>query len=200
MNEHSMHDIYQLRDEKQAKAYLHPVRMRILQFLTPEAMTISQVAGKLGVHPANLTHHFRKLSETHLIKLVEERDTGRVVEKYYRSIARSFQLRDENVSMQGAGQQALAILQQDMQVAVAQLSPEAKDLICFLANVRIPKRTFTRFQKRLERLVEQFRKEEEKEVAGALKTSDNLYYSLNISLYPRQPEISSADIDQDCSS
>lgn len=62
-----MEETYQLHNKEQANAYLHPVRMRTLQLLVTEAMTISQVAEKLNVHPANLTHHFRKLSLDGLI-------------------------------------------------------------------------------------------------------------------------------------
>lgn len=39
------------------RAYLHPARHRILQFLGPEPLTASQVAERLGVHPTNLIHH-----------------------------------------------------------------------------------------------------------------------------------------------
>jgi len=181
-----MRDIRQLQTEAEAKAYLHPVRSRILQFLAAEALTISQTAQKLGVHPANITHHFRKLEKAGLIKLTEERDTGRVIEKYYRSVARMFEVRRENVSLSGAGQRALHLLRQDMQAAAAQLPPDAEDLICMLASVSISRRSFERFKKKLEKLVQEFRRAEEtSEEGGNCKR-----YSLNVSLYPRDPDAS----------
>ncbi len=177
--------IHQIREEKEAKAYLHPVRMRILQFLSGDAMTISQVAAILGVHPANLTHHFRKLQEAALIALVEERDTGRVVEKYYRAVADNFQVRADNVALQGAAQRALHLLQQDMAVAQARMRPDQQDAICLLGNLPLSPKSFARFQKRLEKLMEEFRAEG----SGEGKNGENLdFYSLNLSLYPRKPD------------
>jgi DNA-binding transcriptional ArsR family regulator len=103
-------------------------------------------------HPANITHHFRKLQETELIELVEERDTGRVVEKYYRAIARTFQIRDENLSMEGVGRRALYLLQEDMRAAMIDLPVDATNLICLIASAPLSKKNFSRFQKNWKKL------------------------------------------------
>jgi len=50
-----------LTDNKQIKAYVHPTRINILTMLAAKKMTVSSVAKKLKVHPANITHHFRLL-------------------------------------------------------------------------------------------------------------------------------------------
>lgn len=181
-------NIYQIQTENQAKAYLHPVRMRILQFLSGDAMTVSQVAEILGVHPANLTHHFRKLQKAGLIDLVEERDTGRVIEKYYRSVANSFQVREENVAIKGAAQRALHLLQQDMAVAQAQITEDQRDVICLLGNHPLSPKSFVRFQKKLEKLMAEFREEGSKGGMVARKEDGFDYYSLSLSLYPRRPD------------
>lgn len=76
-------DITTLTTDLQRKAFLHPIRSKILDFLVVQPMTITGVAKELGVHPANITHHFKTLLGAKLIKIVEERDTGRVIEKYY---------------------------------------------------------------------------------------------------------------------
>ncbi len=182
MEKKRLKNVHQIRSEKEAKAYLHPVRTRILQFLKKQPMTVSQIADILKVHPANLTHHFKKLQEADLIQLVEERDTGRVVEKYYRSIAHSFEMRQEIFSMEAAGSHALQALQQDMAAAAAALPSDAKNLICLIASAQLTEAGFALFQKKLEKLMAEFRREtRDSEQSGQ-------YYSLNLSLYPRNPD------------
>ncbi len=83
---------HQIITERQTKAYLHPIRMKIMGNISKKAMTISQVAKEIGVHPANITHHFKILLNAKLIKLVEERDIGRNIEKYYLAIASHFDI------------------------------------------------------------------------------------------------------------
>jgi DNA-binding transcriptional ArsR family regulator len=84
---------FEITTPKQQKTYFHPVRMKILNFLTRERLTILQTAERLKVHPANITHHFRVLQSAALIRLVEERDLGRVIEKYYEAVATVFDIR-----------------------------------------------------------------------------------------------------------
>ena len=145
-----MEGLHRLRGEKQVKAYLHPVRMRIVQLLSGVPRTQSQVARALGVHPANLTYPFRKLAAAKLIRLVEERDTGRVIEKYYQAVAARFELRDGGGKAQGAAPRAMALLRDDLSAAIPQLGPEA-EVVCLLERVHLPRRAFARYQKKLER-------------------------------------------------
>ena len=81
-----------LTTEKQITAYLHRTRMQIVAELQNGAATVTQIAKKLGVHPANLTRNFRILSEAGLIELVEKRDTGQNLEKWYATLADSFEI------------------------------------------------------------------------------------------------------------
>ena len=67
-----------LTTEAEIAAYMNRTRMAILNALRDGAGTASQIAAKLGVHPANLTRHMRLLEEAGLIELVEKRDIGRV--------------------------------------------------------------------------------------------------------------------------
>ena len=67
----------------QIKAYVNPTRIVILNMLIKKKRTVTSVAKELNVHPANLTHHFKLLEKAGLIKLVEKKDTGKNLEKYY---------------------------------------------------------------------------------------------------------------------
>ena len=81
---------YKLTKAPQIKGYIHPTRIVILKKLAEKKRTISGIARELEVHPANITHHFKLLEKTGLIKLVEKRDIGKTIEKYYRAIAYSY--------------------------------------------------------------------------------------------------------------
>lgn len=179
---HRVRRVHRLENEAQAKAYLHPVRVRILGFVGPRSMTISQVAVRLGVHPANLTHHFKKLVSARLIRLVEERDTGRVVEKYYRAVALRFELRDDGRVGHGVRQRALRVLLRDLRDAARGLPPDARDVVCLLARARISLRTFERFSGRLEDLVADFRASATRDRKRGRACQA---FTLNLSFYPR---------------
>ncbi len=170
-------DLMQLVSKQQASAYLHPVRLRILRMLAEERMTNSQVAEKLGVHPANLTHHFRKLKDAGLIKLVEKRDTGRVLEKYYRAVARSFEVRQENAPLEGLGaaRRALELVKNDLQTALARIDPESREVQCHLVKVGIAPAKLKAFRRKLDKLVQEFR---------AHENDGDEEFTLNVSLYP----------------
>ncbi len=81
-----------LSSEAEIAAYLHRTRMAILDVLRDGAATATQIAARLGVHPANLTRHIRVLEEAGLVVLVEKRDTGRNLEKYYAAIGWQLQV------------------------------------------------------------------------------------------------------------
>lgn len=171
-----------LSDEAQVKAYLHPVRVRILQMLAHRPMTQSQVAAVVGVHPANLTHHFKKLRTTQLIELVEERDLGRVVEKYYRARARRFEVHAaDHPQLEGAAQRAVALLQDDLAASAAQLDPDSADLICLLEHETLSPELFEQMCERLRALVEEFRER------ARVEEAEGKPYALNLSLIPQDP-------------
>src|SRR5262249_52985061 len=94
---------FEISTPAQQRAYFHPLRLRILNFLVRERLTVSQTAARLRVHPANITHHFRILRGAALIRLVEERDIGRVVEKYYAAVAEVFDVRPQAGSVRHVG-------------------------------------------------------------------------------------------------
>ncbi|MCB1308597.1 MAG: helix-turn-helix transcriptional regulator [Leptospiraceae bacterium] len=170
-----MRKVKRIRSQAESRAYLHPVRMQIVDLLRQEALTVSQVAVRLNVHPANLTHHFRKLQNAGLIKLVEERDIGRVVEKYYRSVAERFEVRPGDVDAPGTAHKALGLLKNDLDAAVTSVASAETEVLCLLARAQISTRQFRTFAKRLEKLVAEF---------GKSGTLDGRQYTLNIALYP----------------
>jgi DNA-binding transcriptional ArsR family regulator len=170
--------VFEITTADQQKAYFHPVRMKILNFLTAERLTVSLTAGRLKVHPANITHHFRVLQHAGLIHLVEERDIGRVVEKYYEAVARVFDVRPAPGEIEHIGQQVLRVLRDDLSGNITRLKGDDVDvLIGQLSTTRIDRRTYADFAARLQALLKEF------EAAGS---EGGEPYALNLSLYPQR--------------
>ena len=167
-----------LADDARIRGYVHPVRMAILGMLAAAPRTVTSVAREMGVHPANITHHFRRLQRLGLIRLVETRDTGRNLEKYYRAAARSFVVRPKSRSPRSRQALALSILRDNLSAAVDRIpSDETRKVLALLATTRLARRDFGRFERRLRGLVREFQRADAD--AGAS-------YSLNLSLYPDQ--------------
>ncbi len=62
-----------------------PLRIRIDEALRypPRQLTAKELAARLGVEPNSLYYHLRKMEEVGLVKVVEERPSGRVTERVY---------------------------------------------------------------------------------------------------------------------
>jgi len=165
-----------LTTEEQIRAYVHPTRMAILALLAQEKGSISGVARQFGVHPANLTHHFKLLLKAGLIELVEKRETGKNLEKYYRARAYQFIVQ---ASDQPTDQKllALAILRDNLAAAVQTLADpqDERPVVGILKSVRIHPDDVEKFAEKLLALAQEFTQQ-------AAQTGD--VYSLNASLYP----------------
>lgn len=167
-----------LTTEDQVRAYVNPTRLTILAFLAEEQQSVSMVARRLGVHPANLTHHFKILEKAALIRLVEKRETGKNLEKFYRAVAYHFTV---ELDQQAADPRltALAILRDNLDAALRYLRAEPADqpVLGLLKTVRIPEEALDAFQRRLVTLADEF--------AGQ-SAATGLVYTFNASLYPAQ--------------
>ncbi len=173
---------YRLKNEIQIKSYVHPARLNILKMLAREKRTITGVAEEIGVHPANITHHFKNLEKSGLIKIVEKRDIGRNIEKYYRAIAYSFSVRISKEMKINKEALALSILRDDMSAAVETLknsSPEADTVRAYITSARIDRKQFEVFSKKLEKLLKDFRASGH--ARGAATT-------INLSIYPNDTD------------
>jgi DNA-binding transcriptional ArsR family regulator len=167
-----------LNTDEQIRAYINPTRMTILALLAKEKQSVSGVARQLQVHPANLTHHFKLLEKAGLIRLVEKRETGKNLEKYYR--ATSFQYTvDAGGETTNKQVLALEILRDNLNAAIHSLRNQTadKDVLGALKTICIDQRELTKFEKKLTHLIEEF---------GKSSTKTGIVYSLNVSLYPTE--------------
>lgn len=170
-----------LTTEKQIRAYVHPTRMTILASLASEKQTVSGIARQLGVHPANLTHHFKLLEKVGLIKLVEKRDTGKNLEKYYRAVSYNFTVSLGGESQVNKQALALSILRDNLSAGLKALNIQGGDqtVMAFLKTARLRPEEIVEFEKKLLILLNEF---------NALDSTTGTAYNLNIGLYPGEVE------------
>jgi len=168
--------IQSLTTDEQIRAYVNPTRMTILALLAQEKASVSSVARQLGVHPANLTHHFKLLQKTGLIELVEKRETGKNLEKLYRARAYQFIVA---ASDQPADQKllALSILRDNLNTALQTLTDpnDERAVLGVLKSVRLRPEDVETFGAKLLALADEF-------ASQSAETGD--VYSLNVSMYP----------------
>lgn len=165
-----------LTNEEQIAAYLHRTRMEILSALHNGPSTATQIARRLGVHPANLTRHIRILQNAGLVELDHTRDTGRNLEKYYRSVADSYGVAPDAVSLASPHKIALSFARSDLSGAIAHVPEHTeRPVLALVAAARVTERDLEEFCRRLQDLVEEF---ESRDAQGACE------YHMNLSLYP----------------
>jgi DNA-binding transcriptional ArsR family regulator len=168
--------LYLITSDEQIKGYVHPTRMVLLQMLAKEKRTISSIAKELNVHPANITHHFKLLEKIGLICLVEKRDTGKNLEKYYRAIAYNFEVKPQYERDSDKNALALSVLKNDLTVAINTVRGNRRqEVLALLGTARIHPQDVSEFIKKLDALFAEFKSRD---------TQDGLAYNINLSLYP----------------
>lgn len=81
---------YEIETIEQLRAMADMLRMRILDLLRERPMTVTQLGEVMGMAPAKVHYHVRELEKVGLLRLVETREKGGILEKYYQPIAREF--------------------------------------------------------------------------------------------------------------
>jgi DNA-binding transcriptional ArsR family regulator len=162
---------------EELRAYAHPTRMAILSMLAGKALTLTNVARQMGVHPANLSRHLKILERAALIVLVEKRDTGRNLEKYYKAVAASFTPDFEGLCPADKRKMALGILRDELSAAILRVQAgelAESDMLIFVSLARLQPKDLAAFRKKLAGLVKSF---------SARDAADGRAYTLGLSLF-----------------
>jgi DNA-binding transcriptional ArsR family regulator len=85
-------EVYALETIEQLRAISDALRIRIIELLSGQQMTVTQLGEHLGIAPAKVHYHVRELERVGLLRLVETREKGGVLEKYYRTLARDYRV------------------------------------------------------------------------------------------------------------
>jgi DNA-binding transcriptional ArsR family regulator len=81
------------------RAIADPLRSRILEQLVQRPMTISQLGEVFGETAAKIHYHVRELEKYGFLRLVEKREHGGFIEKYYRAVAREINVSHDLLRM-----------------------------------------------------------------------------------------------------
>jgi DNA-binding transcriptional ArsR family regulator len=84
-----MQETYELETIEQLRAIADILRIRIIDLLQNQPMTVTQLGDTLGMAPAKVHYHVRELERVGLLRLVETREKGGILEKYYQPIAKN---------------------------------------------------------------------------------------------------------------
>lgn len=82
-----MRERYEIGTVEQLRAISDMLRIRIVGLLEKRAMTATQLGEELGLAAAKVHYHVRELEKVGLLQLVETREKGGILEKYYQPIA-----------------------------------------------------------------------------------------------------------------
>jgi DNA-binding transcriptional ArsR family regulator len=88
-------DTFPIENLEQLRVLADPLRMRILEQLVQRPMTMSQLGDAFGESTAKMHYHVRELEKFGFIKLVEKRERGGFIEKYYRAVAKDVRVPPE---------------------------------------------------------------------------------------------------------
>ncbi|HCC33853.1 MAG TPA: hypothetical protein DEQ28_08165 [Clostridiales bacterium] len=82
-----MKRVHTVRRPEEFKALADARRIKVLGWLTQEALTVTQLAERLGEIPATMHHHVKLLERAGLVSIAHTREKSGILEKYYRAVA-----------------------------------------------------------------------------------------------------------------
>jgi len=88
-------ETFNVTELEQLRVLSDPLRMRVLNNLFQEPLTVKQVADRLEVPATKLYYHVNELERIGLVKVVETRVKSGIIEKYYRMTAGKIQVSRE---------------------------------------------------------------------------------------------------------
>ncbi|WDL98681.1 ArsR/SmtB family transcription factor [Alicyclobacillus sp. ALC3] len=80
-----MAELGKISDLELMKLLLDPKRSQILEYAAGQALTVAELAERIGEKPSRLYYHVHKLEEAGLLEVVETRQIGNLVERFYQS-------------------------------------------------------------------------------------------------------------------
>jgi DNA-binding transcriptional ArsR family regulator len=173
-------DVLVVRAPEQLTALADDLRSRIVILLREHARSTTELAARLGLPKGTVAHHIKVLESAGLIRVVRTRRVRALTEKYYGRTARLFLYESNDAADAGHVRNIVAASLRVAADEILPLDPETDDVGCSGAiRVRLTKDDALRFNRRLDRLITEFRKAED-------PSGDA--YGLAIALYKRNPD------------
>jgi DNA-binding transcriptional ArsR family regulator len=169
-------DTLVISDPAQMRAVADETRHRVLALLRDRAASVTDLAQVLGMPKGTLAHHMKVLETAGLVRVVRTRQVRALTEKFYGRVARLYLIEHDGEDPR---------LVQD--IAAATLRTAASEVgsggdgsaYHGLVRARLTKADAERFERRLKKLVHDFR---------AAETSSGTVYGLVAALYEQEQE------------
>ncbi len=186
---------FHIADLETLRAIADPLRVQIMELLEGQALTVKQVAEKLGLAPSKLYYHFGALEKLGMIEVAETRMVANMVEKTYRSAAELLDIDPAlfkfnkdgdnepiNILLSSTIDATREDLLRSMQARQFQLEQGAEEMprrvIINRVVSSVSEKRIEEFQGRLIKLIQEFEAEDK-----ASKSSDQPY-ALTVAFYP----------------
>lgn len=104
---------------EQQKLISSPLRIKIIYLLAKKAMTAKQVAEELGKSAGSIHYHIQQLYKGEILEIEETKENRGIIEKYYRSKATQFNLKEEKGQEKGSSR--------SMGISISLTDDELKD-------------------------------------------------------------------------
>ncbi len=163
-----MEPVYTIRDLEQLKALADPLRVAIIHHLHERPRTTARLAELLGQPLNRLYYHVTELERLGLVRVIEVRQKGNLVEKYYQPVAEFFQIDRRLLCRTPEGLQALtqgtfnilsaAISDLELAVQKGRIGKEEMEhSVAVQAYLELTQEQIDDFSRRLKVLFEEFR-------------------------------------------
>ena len=153
-------EILVVAEPEQLRALADELRSRIVALLRERARSTQELSEELGIPKGTVGHHLKVLERAGLIRVVRTRQVRAVVEKFYGRTARLFLFQTEDP----ADARVLGAVTLRQAASEIERAPDGASF--GLVRARLSPKDARRFERRLHRLLDDFRAAETPE--GAL--------------------------------
>ncbi len=138
-------------DPAKLRAMADPFRVRLVQLLRDKAHSTQEISEQLGIPKGTVGHHLKVLESAGLIRVVRTRKVRALTEKFYGRTARLFLYQTEDPA-DGRAISAVTLRQAANEVDLAPLVAGFG-----LVRARLTQQEIDRFERRLKKLMDDFR-------------------------------------------
>jgi DNA-binding transcriptional ArsR family regulator len=191
-----------VNDLETLKVLADPLRLQIIELMTPSPRTVKQIAADLRLPPTKLYYHIKQLEERSLIRVTDTRIVSGILEKQYQAAASSYRVNKELFSLTShAGKEGLNVMltglfedirediQQSVEAGVINVSapedeekPLSSSLLISRNNLSLSPDQADEFYRRLRALVREYARDDNASVIEG--QPDEISFCLMIALYP----------------
>ncbi len=190
-----------VNDLETLKVLADPLRLQIIELMTPTSRTVKQIAADLRLPPTKLYYHIKQLEERGLIRVTDTRIVSGILEKQYQAAALSyrvnkglFSLTSEagreglNVMLTGLFEDTKEDIQQSVEAGVIDVTEPEDEGKPLYSSLLISRNTLSltpdqaeEFYRRLRELVREYLRDTDH---LSPEEPDEQFYGLMIALYP----------------